>query len=172
MTTETKNNGLFDFPHITADENKILIHIGSAKDAGSEISLGYDHYDRATGELLPEPVLLRTEDIMEAWNDSELEEKAVITAGELILIGETVYKAIITHHKYDVGENFATFYQEVSDLANLQDGNYPEWSQPAGAHDAYHAGQRVMFNGEVWESKIDNNVWSPSVYPAGWIKIE
>jgi hypothetical protein len=26
----------------------------------------------------------------------------------------------------------------------------------------------VTFEGAVWESVIDANVWSPSAYPAGW----
>lgn len=46
-----------------------------------------------------------------------------------------------------------------------------EWVQPIGAHDAYAKGDRVTFNGKVWESVIDGNVWSPSVYPAGWTEV-
>lgn len=49
---------------------------------------------------------------------------------------------------------------------------YPEWVQPLGAHDAYKTGDRVTFEGEVYESLIDGNVWSPAAYPAGWQKIE
>jgi hypothetical protein len=45
---------------------------------------------------------------------------------------------------------------------------YPEWVQPTGAHDAYQIGDRVMFKGAVYESKINANTWSPAVYPAGW----
>ena len=43
-----------------------------------------------------------------------------------------------------------------------------EWKAPAGAQDAYRKGDRVTFQGAVWESVIDANVWSPSAYPAGW----
>lgn len=42
------------------------------------------------------------------------------------------------------------------------------WVQPTGAHDAYNTGDRVTYNGHLWESLIDANVWSPTVYPAGW----
>ena len=45
-------------------------------------------------------------------------------------------------------------------------GEIEEWRQPLGSHDAYMTGDRVLFNGEVYISKIDNNVWSPDVY--GW----
>lgn len=48
---------------------------------------------------------------------------------------------------------------------------YPEWTQPLGAHDAYKIGDRVTFNGKVYESVIAANVWSPAVYPAGWKEV-
>ena len=44
----------------------------------------------------------------------------------------------------------------------------PEWVQPSGSADAYNIGDRVMYNGVVYESLIDGNVWSPADYPAGW----
>ncbi|HNG25530.1 MAG TPA: hypothetical protein PLC03_16305, partial [Microthrixaceae bacterium] len=40
--------------------------------------------------------------------------------------------------------------------------------QPTGSSDAYGKGDRVTFEGGVWESTIDANVWSPTAYPAGW----
>jgi hypothetical protein len=48
-----------------------------------------------------------------------------------------------------------------------EDG-YPEWVQPLGASDAYNTGDIVSFNGELVESTIDGNVWSPADYPQGW----
>jgi hypothetical protein len=50
-------------------------------------------------------------------------------------------------------------------------GPPPEWVQPTGAHDAYNIGDRVTFQGAVYESLINGNVWSPAVYPAGWLLI-
>jgi len=45
----------------------------------------------------------------------------------------------------------------------------PEWSQPAGAHDAYNTGDMVTYSGQTWESTIDANVWAPGVY--GWVVV-
>ena len=45
---------------------------------------------------------------------------------------------------------------------------YPEWVQPLGATDAYNAGDIVSYNGTLYISTIDGNVWSPDAYPAGW----
>ena len=50
-------------------------------------------------------------------------------------------------------------------------GLIAEWVQPTGAHDAYNTGDKIRFEGEIYESLIDANVWSPSVYPQGWEKL-
>lgn len=50
----------------------------------------------------------------------------------------------------------------------LDDAGYPVWSQPTGAHDAYNAGDVVDYNGTLYRSLIDGNVYSPDSYPAGW----
>lgn len=44
----------------------------------------------------------------------------------------------------------------------------PLWVRPTGGHDAYNIGDKVIFEGKVYESLIDANVWSPTEYPAGW----
>lgn len=46
----------------------------------------------------------------------------------------------------------------------------PEWVQPQ-AHNPYRIGDRVTFEGAVYESVHDANVWSPAAYPMGWRKI-
>ena len=43
-----------------------------------------------------------------------------------------------------------------------------DFVQPTGAHDAYKKGDKVRFENKIYESLIDNNVYSPSAYPAGW----
>ena len=32
-------------------------------------------------------------------------------------------------------------------------------------------GDKVKFEGKVYQSLIDNNVWSPSDYPQGWEEV-
>ena len=46
-----------------------------------------------------------------------------------------------------------------------------DFVQPTGAHDAYAKGFRVRFEGKVYESKVDGNVYSPSAYPPNWLLI-
>lgn len=53
----------------------------------------------------------------------------------------------------------------------LDDSGYPIWSQPTGVHDAYNVGDVVNYKGDLYESLIDGNIYSPDVYPAGWKKL-
>ena len=50
----------------------------------------------------------------------------------------------------------------------LDAAGYPVWSQPTGAHDAYNKGNIVDYNGTLYQSLIDGNVYAPDAYPAGW----
>ena len=45
-----------------------------------------------------------------------------------------------------------------------------DWVQPDSTN-PYMKGDRVKFEGKIYESLIDNNVWSPTAYPAGWKEI-
>ena len=47
----------------------------------------------------------------------------------------------------------------------------PEYKQPTGAHDAYQAGDRVTFQGRVYEAVINAVVWSPLAYPQAWKEV-
>lgn len=54
-------------------------------------------------------------------------------------------------------------------------GEIPVWRQPTGAQDAYNTGDKVHFptaSDPVYESTVDNNVWSPADYPQGWQLVE
>lgn len=46
----------------------------------------------------------------------------------------------------------------------------PDWEQPDSTN-PYMTGDKVRYNGKIYESLIDNNIWSPDAYPAGWKEI-
>lgn len=50
----------------------------------------------------------------------------------------------------------------------LDEKGYPIWSKPTGSHDAYNTGDIVDYNGTLYRSLIDGNVYSPNEYPTGW----
>ena len=60
----------------------------------------------------------------------------------------------------------ASLWKEIGDPT----AEYPEWSQPLGAFDAYAIGAKVSHNGKHWTSTVDNNVWEPGVY--GWSEVD
>ena len=59
----------------------------------------------------------------------------------------------------------ASLWKEIGDPTV----EYPEWSQPLGAHDTYALGDKVAHNGKRWVSTAANNVWEPGVY--GWEEV-
>ena len=51
---------------------------------------------------------------------------------------------------------------------------YPAYVQPTGAHDAYHAGDKVTYNGKHYTCIAPEGVavvWSPEVYPSYWEEV-
>ncbi len=82
-----------------------------------------------------------------------------------------LYKVVQAHTSQDnwkPGSGTESLY----DAFGLDDSGYPVWSQPSGAHDAYNTGDIVNYNGTLYRSLIDGNVWSPDAYPNGWEKVE
>lgn len=67
-----------------------------------------------------------------------------------------------TQEGWEPGEATKALWTEVS----LEE--YPKWVQPTGAQDVYNMGDIVDYNGTLYKSLIDGNVYSPDAYPAGW----
>lgn len=44
----------------------------------------------------------------------------------------------------------------------------PEWEQPESTN-PYMKGDKVMYEGKVWVSDMDNNVWTPGEF--GWTEV-
>ena len=77
-----------------------------------------------------------------------------------------LYKVVLAHTSQADWTPDAT--ASLYDAFGLDEGGYPVWSQPTGAHDAYNTGDIVNYNGTLYISLIDGNSWSPDTYPAGW----
>ena len=92
--------------------------------------------------------------------------------GDIIRYGENsvgdpqLYKVVQAHTSQEDWTPDAT--ASLYDAFGLDDSGYPVWSQPTGAHDAYNTGDIVDYNGTLYKSLIDGNVYSPDAYPAGW----
>jgi hypothetical protein len=92
--------------------------------------------------------------------------------GEFVIYGENsvgdpqLYKVVQAHTSQEVWTPALTPSLYVA--IGLDKDGYPIWSQPTGAHDAYNKGDIVDYNGALYESLIDGNVYAPDAYPAGW----
>ena len=98
------------------------------------------------------------------------------SAGEIVSYGTNatgdpqLYKVVQAHTSQAEWTPDGT--PALYDAFGLDESGVPLWSQPSGAHDAYNAGDIVNYNGTLYQSTINGNVWSPDVYPAGWTVYE
>ena len=96
----------------------------------------------------------------------------VVSVGEFLTYGVNsvgdpkLYKVVIEHTAQAdwTPDTSPSLFTPIG----LDDEGYPIWSQPTGAHDAYNKGDIVNYNGVLYKSLIDGNVYSPDTYPAGW----
>lgn len=77
-----------------------------------------------------------------------------------------LYKVVQAHTSQENWKPDVT--ASLYDAIGLDESGYPVWSEPTGAHDAYNKGDVVNYEGTLYESLIDGNVYSPAAYPAGW----
>lgn len=78
-----------------------------------------------------------------------------------------LYKCVQAHTSQEdwTPDSAASLWTKIGDPAE----EYPAWSQPIGAHDAYNAGDKVSYNGKHYVSDVNGNVWQPDVH--GWSEV-
>ena len=86
------------------------------------------------------------------------------TAGQIRQHGGKLYKCLQAHASQEgwTPDAAPSLGVAISDPAE----EWPAWSQPIGAQDAYPLGAKVSHKEKRWISTADNNVWEPGVY--GW----
>lgn len=92
------------------------------------------------------------------------------TLGDRVRFEGVLYKALQTHTSQELWTPVAapSLWAEV--LAGQDNTEVGEWQQPDSTN-PYNRGDRVLFNGKVYESLIDGNVWSPAAYPQSWQEV-
>ena len=113
-----------------------------------------------------------------------IEQLAVTLDDETALTGVELFPLWATGKSYIIGDRvqyMGTLYKCIQAHTSQADwtpdatpalwvavsiDEYPEWVQPTGAHDAYHLGDKVSYNGKHYISTIDANTYAPDVY--GW----
>ena len=113
-----------------------------------------------------------------------IEQLSVTLDDETALTGVELFPAWIVGKAYAVGDRAqynGTLYKCIQAHTSQSDwmpsatpalwktvsvDEYPEWVQPAGAHDAYNIGDKVTYNGQHYVCTSNGNVYAPDVY--GW----
>ena len=102
------------------------------------------------------------------WNRQVGKELQV---GEYVNHNDVLYKVLQQH---TVQDNWApdvspSLFAKV--LVDPTGDTILDWVQPDSTN-AYMKGDKVKFEGHIYVSIIDNNIWSPKDYPAGWELVE
>lgn len=113
---------------------------------------------------------LTDEDALEAvplfasWNPT-----ATYAVGDRVRYNNVLYRCLQAHTAQEAWT--PTDAPSLWAKVLIPDTNViPEWEQPDSTN-PYSKGDKVMYNGKVYESTIDGNVWSPDAYPQGWKEI-
>ena len=92
--------------------------------------------------------------------------KEVFSYGENSVGDAQLYQVLQDHTSSEewTPDTATSLYKKIG----VTEDGYPEWVQPLGASDAYNTGDIVSYNGTLYRSTRDGNVWSPDTYPDGW----
>ena len=90
--------------------------------------------------------------------------------GKRVMYNGVLYKVIQAHTSQADWTPDAAPSLFAKVINETVDGSIPEFEQPDSTN-PYMKGDKVIFNGKVYESLIDNNVYSPEAYPAGWKEV-
>lgn len=132
--------------------------------AGGSLTEAQTAYTAKINEV-PDNVAGYIPEVFPVWSAAGVQYEV----GQRVQYNGVLYKVLTAHPsqeswKPDVSPSL--FVKVISSIS----GEIPEWEQPT-AENAYMKGDKVRYNGKVYESLIDNNVWKPDEYPAGWKEI-
>lgn len=107
-------------------------------------------------------VALTIQEFYDIWNVGVSYE-----VGRYLQYKNILYKVLQPHTSQETWtpDVASSVYAKV--LIDPTGETIPEWEQPDSTN-AYMTGDKVRFEGVVYESTVDNNIWSPTAYPAGW----
>ena len=93
-----------------------------------------------------------------------------LEVGEYIQYQDELYKVLQAHTVQEswTPTDAPSLFAKV--LVDPTGETILDWEQP-GSTNSYMAGDKVKYNDKTYESTIDNNIWSPVDYPAGWKEI-
>lgn len=113
--------------------------------------------------LVTDEIALQVPNLYPDWDKEEEYE-----INDRVLYNNVLYKVIQEHTSqaaWTPDVSVSLFTKVLIPDANI----IPNWEQPDSTN-PYMTGDKVMYNGKVWISTIDNNTWAPDVH--GWEEIK
>lgn len=114
---------------------------------------------------MPDKEAVNTPELFPMWNPS-----AHYSYGDRVCYEGKLYKVLQSHDAQLTWTPVDTPSLFAEIFAGQEGTEIGEWKQPDSTN-PYMKGDKVTFNGKTYESAIDNNVWSPADYPAGWKEV-
>lgn len=114
--------------------------------------------------FISDGVALKMPEVFPHWNGNSKE----YVLDDKVLYNGVLYKVLQNHTSQETWT--PTSAPSLFAKVLTSEGEILEWEQPSSTN-PYMKGDKVRFNGKIYESLIDNNVWSPEGYPAGWKEV-
>ncbi len=175
---EAKNKRTYVPPQESTDEEKLQMEASQTRAnlqtmaintmmlalAGNDITDAKREYQTSLMSI-SDDVALKISDMFPVWSGDSIEYKK----DTKLTYNGVLYKVLQAHTSQAdwTPEAAPSLFAKV---LTSDDGTPLPWEQP-GSTNPYMKGDKVLYNGKVYESLIDNNVWSPEAYPAGWKQI-
>lgn len=159
---------------LKADIDNAIITLTELLDRYDSLELDLESTKKATRKLVFASDLSQEElaELMDLYEDWVVGES--VNVGDIRKYNGKLYRVIQAHTTQAdwTPDSVPALWNEYTP-PTTEDGEeiIPDFKQPTGAHDSYKKGDKVLFEGKVYESLIDNNAYSPSAYPAGWKEV-
>ena len=140
--------------------------VSQNEEIANKIELLYKVGKVVASQVTDDIVAQELQDFYDDW-----ENDISVSKGQYIKHDGILFK-VLTEHKTQVGwepDKAPSLFAKV--LTDPTGETILDWVQPDSTN-AYMTGDKVRFEGLIYESLIDNNVWSPVGYPAGWKQVE
>lgn len=146
-----------------------------------EVRRGVVRYEKERSDLVQEAVITMAQQAAAVLEDDEAVKVGVLfpqwTPGTAYKTGERIsdeegnlYRVIQDHTaQADWPMDQTPALYTPLGVTEETPEEIPEWRQPLGSEDAYHIGDRVKYQGKIYECTEDNNVWAPDV--RGWTEV-
>lgn len=132
--------------------------------AGSPVTSQAEEYKTVIKGVSDDVALLIPE-VYPVWSGNSVEYKKDMR----VTYNSILYKVLQNHtsQKGWTPTSAPSLFAKVL----TSEGEILDWEQPDSTN-PYMKGDKVKFKGKIYESVIDNNVWSPEAYPQGWKEVE